>query len=396
MRKSPARMLYVVLAVCGLFCAMAGSAIGQTGEVNRPLIVTGSGPAPSPELANARDLALQEALRTAVEQGAGRLLPAQRLVRYYPLVDERILNHYMTYVQDYQIIHEATGPQIYRVTAQITLQMERLKRDLQRLGVFLADAERPTVVILVAERLGPRAPWLWWWKVSPAEEQTLTFTQALGQFFSSRGLVPLLPASLLSKIPQDPVYQQPILGDLLGCALGKALGAQIVVLGEVSHQPAEGSASPATAMGSLRAIRTEGGQVLTQAAATVPVQPTPERPAPGHGFTVLAERLGSQLAEAMLAPFVTGAKAPRQITVRVLGVRSYGELLRIKEYLEAAAEVKRVDQLQLTGGQGTVTLLFSGGLEELGGLFQGRDFGAFTTSTDSVGVDSITVSVIKR
>jgi hypothetical protein len=274
--------------------------------------------------------------------------------------------------------------------------MERLKRDLQQLGFFLADAERPTVVILVAEKLGPKAPWLWWWKFSPPEEQTLTFTQALGRFFSSRGLVPLLPASLLTKIPQDPGYQQPLLGDSLGSTLGRALGAQLVVLGEVSHQPAAGRATTATANGSLRAIRTEDGRILTQVSTTIPVQPTAEQPAPGHGFALLAERLGAQLADAMLAPFVTGAKAPREVTVRVLGVRSYGDLLRIKEYLQAAPEVTRVGQVQLTGGQGTVTLLFSGQLDEMGRALQGRDFGTFTTNTDSVGADSVTVSIMKR
>jgi hypothetical protein len=389
-------MVYLGLAVCFLLCATAGSGIGQTEDVNRPLIVTGTGPAPSREVANARDLALQEALRNAVEQAAGRFLPAQRLVRFYPLLAERILDHHMIYVQDYQIIQETTGPQIYRVTAQTTLQMERLKGDLQQLGLFLADAERPTVAILVAEKLGPKAPWLWWWKISPAEEQTPTFTQALGRFFASRGLVPLLPASVLSKIPQDPVYQQPLLGDALACALGKALGAQLVVLGEVSHQPAAGRATSATASGSLRAIRTESSRVLTQASATIPVQPTPEQPAPGHGFTALAERVGRQLTEAMLAPFVTGARVPREVTVRVLGVRSYGELLRIKEYLQTAPEVKRVDQVQFTGGRGTITLLFSGGLEQIGRVLQGKDFGTFTTSTDSVDVDSVTVSIMKR
>jgi hypothetical protein len=396
MRKSRATIVYIGLAACFLLSATVSTGIAQTEDVNRPLIVTGTGPAPSREVANARDLALREALRTAVEQAAGRLLPAQRLVRYYPLLAERILDHSMTYVQDYQIVQETTGPQIYRVTAQTTLQMERLKRDLQQLGLFLADAERPTVVILVAEKLGPKASWLWWWRISPAEQQTLAFTQALGRFFSSRGLVPLLPASLLTKVPQDPLYQGPLLGDVPVCALGKTLGAQLVVLGEVSHQPAAGRATPATASGSLRAIRTEGGLVLAQASATIPVQPTPEQPAPGHGFTLLAERLGAQLAEAMLAPFVTGAKAPREVTVRVLGVRSYGELLRIKEYLQTSPEVTRVDQVQLTGGQGTITLFFSGALEEMGHGLQGRDFGGFTTSTDSVGGDSITVSITKR
>ena len=395
MTRLPLHLVCAGLVTCLLLVAPLSLVSTQSDEASRPLVVTGSGPAPSREVADARDLALREALRSAVEQTVGRLLPAQRIVRYYPLLGERIFDRSMTYVQDYQIVHETKGPQLYRVTVQTTLHMDRLRQDLQQLGLFLTDAERPTVVVLVAEKPGPKAPWVWWWRTSPPEQQSLAFTQAIGRVFSSRGLIVLSPSSLLGKLPQDQTYQEPLLGDGPGSALGKALGARIVVAGEVSHQPAAGG-SPATATGSLRALRTDSGQLVTQAAATIPVQPTPEQPSPGHGFTALAERLGSQLADAILAPVITGGKAAREVTVRVLGVRSYGDLLRIKEYLQEAPGVTRVDQVQLQGAQGSVTVVFSGGIEEVGRALQGRDFGAFTTSTDLVGEDSITVSIMKR
>jgi hypothetical protein len=395
MTRVPLQMVSAGLVMCLLLVAPLSPGLTQSDEGNRPLVVTGTGPAPSRDVADARDLALREALRSAVEQAVGKLLPVQRIVRYYPLLGERILDRSMTYVQDYQIVHETKGPQLYRVTVQTTLYMDRLRHDLQQLGLFLTDTERPTVVVLVAEKLGPKAPWLWWWRISPPEQQSLAFTQAIGRVFSSRGLVVLSPSSLLGKLPQDQTYQEPLLGDGPGSALGKALGARIVVAGEVSHQPAAGG-SPATATGTLRALRTDTGELVTQAAATIPVQPTPEQPTPGHGFSALAERLGTQLVDAIVASVVTGGQAAREVTVRVLGVRSYGELLRIKEYLQEAPGVTRVDQVQLKGAQGSVTVVFSGGAEEMGRALQGRDFGAFTTSTDSVGEDSITVSIVKR
>jgi len=389
------QMVFAGLVTCLLLVAPLALGFTQSDEGNRPLVVTGTGPVPSREVADARDLALREALRSAVEQALGRLLPVQRFVRYYPLLNEQILDRSMTYVQDYQIVHETKGPQLYRVTVQTTLYMDRLRQDLQQLGLFLTDAERPSVLVLVAEKPGPKAPWLWWWRTSPPEQQSLAFTQAIGRVLSSRGLVVLSPASLLGNLPQDQTYQEPLLADGPAAALGKALGARIVVAGEVSHQPAA-AGSPATAAGSLRALSTSTGQLVTRAAATMPVQPTPEQPSPGHGFTALAERLGTQLADAILAPVVTGGKAAREVTVRVLGVRSYGELLRIKEYLQEAPGVTRVDQVQLQGAQGSVTVVSSGGAEEVGRALQGRDFGAFATRTDSVGEDFITVSIVKR
>jgi hypothetical protein len=97
-----------------------------------------------------------------------------------------------------------------------------------------------------------------------------------------------------------------------------------------------------------------------------------------------------------LAPFVTGAKAPHAVTVRVLGVRNYGELLRVKEYLQEAPGVARVVQVQLSDAQGTVSLFLSGGIENVSRALQGRDFGSFSTSTESVGEDSITLRIVER
>ena len=137
MARVPLQMIRAGLVVC-LLLAFVRPGFTQNEDVTRPLVVTGTGPAPSREVADARDLALREALRTAVEQAVGRLLPAQRIVRYYPVLGERIFDRAMTYVQDYQIIHEMKGTQLYRVTVQTTLNMDRLRRDLQQLGLFLA------------------------------------------------------------------------------------------------------------------------------------------------------------------------------------------------------------------------------------------------------------------
>src|SRR5512139_1105061 len=146
MTRLPLYLVCAGLVTCLLLVAPLSLVSTQSDDASRPLVVTGSGPAPSREVADARDLALREALRSAVEQTVGRLLPAQRIVRYYPLLGERIFDRSMTYVQDYQIVHETKGPQLYRVTVQTTLHMDRLRQDLQQLGLFLTDAERHTVV----------------------------------------------------------------------------------------------------------------------------------------------------------------------------------------------------------------------------------------------------------
>ena len=72
----------VALWLLFFFCPLPAS--GQDKALNKPLVASGISPMLGKDSADARSLALEEALRAAVEQGLGYLLPAQNIVRYYP------------------------------------------------------------------------------------------------------------------------------------------------------------------------------------------------------------------------------------------------------------------------------------------------------------------------
>ena len=165
MKDSLRKIFWPTVVLCLGLNLLGSAALAQEKQLDRPLVASGTSPMLEQDSADARKLALEEALRAAVEQSLGWLLPAQRIVRYYPLLLNRILNEPMSYVQDYQIIHEGVILGRYRVTVQTTLYNEGLMRDLRRLGLFLAFSERPRVTILVAERTSPEEQWRWWWQM---------------------------------------------------------------------------------------------------------------------------------------------------------------------------------------------------------------------------------------
>lgn len=367
----------------------------QEGDLDRPLVASGISFGLQPESADARSLALEEALRAAVEQALGWLLPAERIVSYYPVLRDQILTEPMAYVQDYQIIHEDAESGLHRVTVQTTLYTEGLKRDLRRLGLFLAASERPRVVVLVAERASPQAQWQWWWRLPASEDREFVFSQALMQLLAARGLIPLDPAVLAIKIPEDPIYQEPLLDNQLGAALARQLGAEVAVLGQASLQI--GSAEGKTmASGSLRALRVDDGKILARVSAALDVDSDTDQPQSIAGLAALAERMAPQLVDGVLAPFTVVSQPPRHVTVQVLGVRSYGDLIQIKEYLQRAPGVEEISQMLLQSGAGSFGLILKGNLNGLTDAFAGHDFGSFTTNANLTGEDLVTVTIMSK
>jgi hypothetical protein len=353
--------------------------LAQMGSIERNLIASGTSPLPVQDSAYARKLALEEALRSAVEQALGWLLPAERIVQFYPLLLNRILAEPMAYIQNYQIIHEGPWSQLYRVTIQTSLYGEGLERDLRRLGLYLAPSEQPRVAILVAERTDPQGSYRWWWQSEEEAVQDLVFTRALTELMLARALVPLSPEVVRVRIPESPTYQEPHLQDDQGISLAKELGAQVVVLGQVSFQP-DNNQRGGTASGTLRVLNAESGELLGQDRATVTVQVEGEQPAEERGFKALAEQLAPELTDKALAPFVTVSLPAEEVTVQVLGVVGYSDLIVIKEYLHQTPEVKEIKQMELQPGLGYFTLVLSGELETLERAFSDHDFGSFTTT----------------
>ncbi|MGD8313990.1 MAG: hypothetical protein PVH34_13070 [Syntrophobacterales bacterium] len=392
-------LLYTVsLAVLVLwlfFFTLSSPAPAQNIDLNRPLVASGTRPMLEQDSADARKLALEEALRAAVEQALGWLLPSDRIVRYYPLLLDHILKEPMSFIQDYQIVHEGVTFGLYRVTVLTTLYSEGLTRKLRRLGLFLAASERPRIALLVAERTSPEAPWHWWWQTSPLDHRQFIFSQALAKLMSDQGLVPLDPNLFLESLPEDPSYQEPVLNNEQGGALAKALGADVAMLGQVTHLPASADSTGMTS-GSLRAVRVENGEILARVSGTVQVQPSGEYAASDYGFTALAERLAPHLVDGVLTPFVAVSRAPKEVTLQVEGVRSYGDLILIKEHLQRAPVVKEIRQIKLKADLGSFALVLAGTLEDLESALEGHDFGTFITSAEVTDENLIAVTILSK
>lgn len=392
-------LLYTVsLAVLVLwlfFFTLSSPAPAQNIDLNRPLVASGTRPMLEQDSADARKLALEEALRAAVEQALGWLLPSDRIVRYYPLLLDHILKEPMSFIQDYQIVHEGVTFGLYRVTVLTTLYSEGLTRKLRRLGLFLSASERPRIALLVAERTSPEAPWHWWWQTSLLDHRQFIFSQALAKLMSDQGLVPLDPNLFLESLPEDPSYQEPVLNNEQGGALAKALGADVAMLGQVTHLPASADSTGMTS-GSLRAVRVENGEILARVSGTVQVQPSGEYAASDYGFTALAERLAPHLVDGVLTPFVAVSRAPKEVTLQVEGVRSYGDLILIKEHLQRAPVVKEIRQIKLKADLGSFALVLAGTLEDLESALEGHDFGTFITSAEVTDENLIAVTILSK
>jgi hypothetical protein len=101
---------------------------------------------------SARNAAIRDALRKAVEQSVGVIVSSQTTVENYKLLSDRIYSNTSGYVHDYKIINEGASNNIYNVTIQATIGTKHLKDDLGAIGLLMKQKRMPRVAVIILEQ----------------------------------------------------------------------------------------------------------------------------------------------------------------------------------------------------------------------------------------------------
>jgi hypothetical protein len=101
------------------------------------------------EPARARDEAINDALRNAVEQGVGTYVSSETTVEQWTLVEDRIYSESRGYIKSYEILQEGMKEGVYQVRVSAIVKMEQLAEDLESIGLLIRKKQNPRVMVVV-------------------------------------------------------------------------------------------------------------------------------------------------------------------------------------------------------------------------------------------------------
>ncbi len=102
----------------------------------------------------ARDHAIDDALRKAVEQAVGTHIDSETQVNNFQLISDNIYSKTSGYVSSYRIIDESQSAGLYRVVIRAVVKTDDIENDLAAIGILLGEQGRPRIMVVVKE-LGP-------------------------------------------------------------------------------------------------------------------------------------------------------------------------------------------------------------------------------------------------
>lgn len=331
-----------------LFLVMQALLFPATARSEEPMTIDSTGTASinSNDPASARDAAIADALRKAVEQAVGTLVAADTLVENFQVIEDSVYTKSQGYVKSYSIISEGQQAGLYLVRVSALVATRGLEGDLEALGLLQIKAERPRVLFMVAEKGFARSEYDYWWG-SAGKPAGTSSEAALKQAFLSKGFNVVdgrAVEGLLGPMGADITGQD-------AARMGRALDAEVVVFGKVflEEGPSSGATSIVTYLADMtaEAARVDDGVVLAsqkgRGISRHISAVTGSDEAVGRAAAIVAEGLASQIAEKWAGP--------QTIRITLKGM-DYEKAVEFKRFLKTRVRgIEAIYQRRHAGGE---------------------------------------------
>ncbi|WP_319522112.1 DUF2066 domain-containing protein [uncultured Desulfosarcina sp.] len=229
----------VGLLVVMAFVPAAGH--GASRPVVKQVNVLGTAVVHGNELVEARQNAVDDALVAAVGQVVLEMLTGETVVRRFKVINDNLLERPKEYIQNYRVLTESVLKDTIHTLVQVDISVDRVSRDLSRLGLALSGTAYPHILFMMAEKNATDADFACWWGDRRMQQRTIS-EAAMAEALRASGFVVIDTPDV-----STPMGLPVTVSEEQMAALGKRLGADIVVAGSGTAAPAPNTLGASTA-----------------------------------------------------------------------------------------------------------------------------------------------------
>ena len=362
-----------------------------------PVRSVGTGSIINGDRAAARDRAIDDALRKAVETTLGTYIDAQTTVENFMVVEDRILNWSRGYVSSYQIVSEsAASPDLYEVAIDAVVEETLLARDADAVRNLIQRMGYPRLMIVIDEKNIADPPDRYhYFSVDITAAET-----AMNSRFMEKGFKVVDPAQVRRIRERDSVLAA-IQGDAAATrTLANRLDAEVIITGTAAAKTASGfnlaGMKSCQANITARAVDADVGTMLASGQKHAAFPHIDEV----TGGTMAIEKAAGALADELIDRILQKWRARfyelNEVVLLVTGLSSYAQASRLAGDLNYLGRgVKNVIQRSVTGETAEFALQLSGTAAQLARELDERQIGDSLCRVTAVTANKLTLQIVQ-
>ena len=347
----------------------------------------------------ARDAAVEDAQKKAIEQAIGIFIDSQTQVENFQLISDNILSQVKGYVTRYNLIDERQDSGLLRVRINAEISLGKLSDDLSAIGILMARMHKPRTMILIAEQNIGSELRAWWAEPRGQETEIGVVENTFMDRFTEKGFEFIDHEAAAKEIKVTPAYRTPNLSMAQARSLGNQADAEVVIVGKALakyYGEVGGGMKSAQADLSARAVRTDTGQVLaavTTHAAAVHITDT------SAGIEAL-RKASNQAAEEMLtkllAAYSRETGGTRPVTITVTGLTK-AQFVKFKDVLlKQVRGIRNLHERSFSGTTAKVQVDSKSSAQILSDELSLKDFGGFSVEVTGSTANSLELKVVPK
>lgn len=358
------------------------------------ITVTGVSTIYQGDLALARDQAIDDALRKAVEQSLGMWLQSESVVQNYVLVEDNILSWTHGYVKNYNIISERQQPDnVYEVTLNAAVETAALSQARDMVESILQKAGNPRIMIIMNEQnIGEAYNRFQFFQVDMTQAET-----TLMEKFMEKGFEVVDPATVRASIKREQALAALEGDSKAAAAIGTQLQADVVITGKAIAKMVQmkilGDMKSCQANLTARVVKADVGTVIATGSEHAAHPHIDEISGGLEAIKKAANKLGDNLIEKIIAKWRDEFYNKTTVKLRITGVE-YTDLNAFKGILSTYFRgVKKVHQRNFAAGTAELDVVITGNANQLSRELERKKLDDFQVKITRVSSNQITLKL---
>lgn len=320
----------------------------------------------------ARDKAIDQAQRNAVERAAGVMISSHTEVENFQVKMDRILSESKGFINSYKILKEGRSGDLYQVTIEANVGTGRLKDRMKAVHLIIARKSKPRVMIIFSEQ---------------AQKDAIA-EAVMARYFMAQGFQ-LIDGGSVKSNREKKVLRSPTIENRQMADVAQRYGAEVLILGRVeatgrSFKMGEVEVQSSDIAVSVKVVNGDTGEILATGSKTGRGE---LKTATEEAATELAKQMKGEILERWSSELTNAV----MVKVIVSGLNTFQDLSNFKEKL--AVEIRGFKEMfQRSFRRGEVELDI-----EVRGNAQGvaDDLTAVRLNRKKVKIQEITANTIK-
>jgi hypothetical protein len=351
----------------------------------------------------ARDAAISDAQQKAVEQAIGILIDSQTQVENFQVISDNILSQTKGYIKRYNVVREAKEDNLLRVTITAEVALGKLGDDLSAIGILMGQMHKPRTMTLIAEQNIGQEWHAWWWygpgNVHASQSEMSIIDNTLMDKFVEKGFEMIDHQAASQDIKVTPAYKVQDLSAQQALTLGNQAHAEVVITGKgvaKLYGTVGGGLKSVQADVSLRAVRTDTGQVLATATTHAAAVHIAELSAGNDALKKATTEAADQLITKILTVYSKEVGGTRSVNITISGLNKT-QFVKFKDVLRNQVRgIKGLNERSFQNGVAKLSVDSKNSAQIISDELSLKDFGTFSVEVISSTANQLELKVVPK